>query len=903
MESRKIDKMTKERTAAIEDGNADGHDDEIVKEIERQASSSGRSLRRWLFAAGFAIAAHEPAYHFAVKAGYERYMLEPYQAWQAESQKQEIAQSLGADQRDALENDRKLVSERNAERLDLIKAREAQAKAFKEDIYKNYGVVTYRNIFFPVEYFDMGSRDEEKTAAESYFEIISDGVQVEDASQPQHHELKKLVSAMMPDGSYERTKSSATRSLFEGLGKKSQNCVARTRLMVMATARKYPSLQKQIYIQKFGDHVRALFEINGKRYVLEGGVAEFPDNETKEKKNEVMPFEVWLALYGGHKRSEFEDRIERHGPQGADRKKTDNYARVTDDMVPENFWDSDLDNVGSADSWFASGNGEAGGNSGGASGSGRVGDGGLSSDKVSDNADEGPTTVLEDKNGETNMTLNKPVQPKEIRYEYETITFQQAEAFRKDAEARNVREMQFPNLRKLDKATAKALATDYDEKTNTIQTMSFDALNEIDEDAAYELSKFEGRLYFGGFPQLPVPAMKGLFYHHAAIHFKTRIASVESLEALVGRKPGSSDLSDFFDLKDLLPENADSNFEVSASPDGSAYVPQRRGQLTIEGLVGLSAEAAEILSRYNGVLNFVNVSFSKAAAERLAGHKNQIFLVNPSIEGLAGFAEHEEFMDLRIRVPSEKVSELAEAVVGHRGEISLAIDMKGGSLPLDAAKIFGTRKGKLSFNNASTDISDEALGLMAPLEGDLRIGGVPKTLSVETAKKLSGHKGALYLDHITDLSPEAAMYLARARAYTISLNGLKNLTPEVARAFANYKGELQFSGIGEISTAAARHLAGQQGTLILGLKSVTPAVLRELLHHKGQIIIQNVPLMTVEMAQVLAGTSCHFSFWRAQIRSHKAARLLHPKKELVSIDDIAMMRINAPDRGWKFEEE
>lgn len=875
-------------------------------------------LKRWLAVIGVATALHEPSYHQQLKSGLENFVINPYKKWQEESALAEAQEEMSKKAQESLEADKKKVLDRTKTPLERIKARAEEAKAFKAKLYTDYKGVPYKNIYFPVEYYGQGTADNEKEAGSVYLELVVDKTQTVD-KDPGQADFQKLVSAVMPAGSYERTKSSATLSLCEKLGPESQNCVARTRLVIMAVAQKYPHLQNSLFIQKFGDHQRALVEVNGVRHILEGNVPQFPDAETNAKKNEIMPVEVWLALYSGHKRAEFEDRIESHGPQSKDRKKPADYPRVTDQLVSEDFWDNDLDNVGTAEGWFNSSNGVMGGTEGVDAGTGEDMSGGMSVDgpDPSSTAKKVESLLGSDEKGEKNTSNINEQRPNDTKvYDFDTIDEQAAFNLNREAHQNRLRKISFPHLKKLDAASVKMIISLHPQG-NDIYMLEFASLTDLDEAAATELAKFNGQIHFEGFQSLPVHVMKAFSSFRNELTFKTKIASKEALEAFVGPKPGMK-ITDFFDINTLLPEDADSNFDVSKN-EGSVVAPQQfRGGFHLQDTIGLSEDGAEILSGYTGNLTLSRVGLSKAAAQKLSKRANGFIHLNePTSESFEGFRDHAGNLVVNYGLKdTDDSAKIAKDLAGHKGDLTVSLfsaNPRQTFLSVEAAKIWGTRKGNLSLTVGT--VSDEALGELATVDGALRVlANGKETLSVETAKKfaqfgIENNHRTLKLDHISGMSAEAASYLIQTKATELHFQSFTTITPEVARYLAQFKGGLYFSNVKSLSLEAARELGKHAGTLNLGgLSNLPIEVFRELIKNKGQTMLGGIKLVTPEMAQALTHSTHTQSLWTAKVYSKKAAVILHEinKKNpgRVQIEDIYMQRVNAPFRPEiKWEEQ
>jgi hypothetical protein len=124
------------------------------------------------------------------------------------------------------------------------------------------------------------------------------------------------------------------------------------------------------------------------------------------------------------------------------------------------------------------------------------------------------------------------------------------------------------------------------------------------------------------------------------------------------------------------------------------------------------------------------------------------------------------------------------------------------------------------------------------------------SLTPETAEALAVHEGVLVLNGLTTLQPAVAASLARRignaktkRPGTLVLNGLKTLSTESAHALAAFTGEVALKAITELTPETATALARHTGRLHLtGLTQISPETHAALKVHPNLLLPRPLPL-------------------------------------------------------------
>lgn len=814
----------------------------------------GKDTRtRFALALTGAILLHEPAYHEPIERGWNAAttaLSDWYEEWQEERAQRAIVAQTPPEAVEQYKQDIKTVKEMNAERKKRIEERKEDAARFKQEILAHPDQIEMDRIFFPLEYYSQGVEEDEMRVAREVFRIKNEDIEVPVIGVPNPETFRQMVGTFMPPGSHHRLKTSAVHTLAQNLGPESQNCVARARLMVMSVATKYPELARSLYFQQFGDHTRTLVEVDGVRHILEGDVATFPDKLTDTKRNEVMPLDVWLQIYAGADRKQFSDRIEFYGPE----KKSDerNYARVTDNLVGE-FKSPDLDNIGDAESWYRPANGVPGQ-------PGEEGDMSV--------AQSGPEALGQ---GSGSLLNGSGQTPGLSEYREPTPTWLTIEDLDIDTGGLDYlfggdllpthAQLNFTNLKKLDGEAAKTIVKfigdvkkrrEAERQENAsvvrrqwvtpIQELDFPVVSEITAEGAEEIAKVNAGLRFEALNSLEEGVARGLSKHQRRKVFRNlKLLPAESARALVAEKPKENDLLlapklPEIDASDLIwvtiedPVLNEDDEPEGCSGEGSMGGASGRSRplstnemyrplLSIQGLVGFSAEAGKELGLYNGDLEFEDCEIGTAAAEGLAQLKRSISASGMKPDFYRGLSKHQH----QLRVTEERIElELARILARHEGLLSINVHTAyaegaletlfaaPAELQLSGPMVFGahelepvtTRKGKLTLLNRLA--SDD-----------------------ETAKVLSQHEGELNLPTVTSIAASQAQYLAQHRGPLRFIN-LEELSLEAALPFTRFQDDLQFNGR-QFSKDVIRILGRKPGKLyISSFEFISPEGNRQL---------------------------------------------------------------------------
>ena len=147
--------------------------------------------------------------------------------------------------------------------------------------------------------------------------------------------------------------------------------------------------------------------------------------------------------------------------------------------------------------------------------------------------------------------------------------------------------------------------------------------------------------------------------------------------------------------------------------------------------------------------------------------------------------------------------------------------MLGGltSLDADAARALETdarvNRGEMLSVFGLTSLDAGTAKVLAGTRGWDGILSRLTTLEADVATALAAFEGQLYLDGLTELSPEAAEALVRSEASSLHLNGLTGISPEAAEGLGRCGAlNLHLNGVKTLSAAAASALArfGREGS-------------------------------------------------------------------------------------------
>ncbi len=953
-------------------GKSEGNELQNSAEIESEQASviqdpliqltrlgSRRSIRIIMLCAGLSVFAHSPAFEPYLKAAFDTLIAEPYNSWKKEEELRINLKKLEKELLEKYKEDKRLIEERNKPRIVRIQERVKEREAFKAWIRENYETLSKADIFFPLEYLSQGLSDEELHASTEVFSMKSDEIHINDAEDPQDEELKLMAEIFMPAGSYDRTKSSAISTLAKNLCENSQNCVARARIIAMELATKYPKLQKYIFFQKYGDHIRVVFEFKDRRVIIDSGeVTSFPDAVTNNFKNIVMPLDVWLAIYAGIPRKNFVDRIEHYGP---DKKTTEDYARMTDELVefPE---EDDLDNLATAKTWFADFDGNpkhATKNKNAQDGHGSKGnqnqDGqnnGLPKGKPATTSE---STVLDKKQDVLMSSADKAPAPQELRYDFEEITAEQMKAFIPENLAQGrYSSITFPHLKSLHLDASKVLI----ERIKKLYNLSirFDVLPTLPKDVAEEFSQLSNgtSFTFPGFSELSEETASGFRDNKCQLEFPNlKIFSAKAAIAFAGPEYGMEDIMEV----ELLP----GDFSIPKGNVRPTFNERPRGRLNIGGLIGLSKEAGHALGRYNGWgMNFINCHISEGAMEGISHRANQTTFADfPETETFAGLKGTKT--NLTIVGPKMNV-EQAKNLGETAGSLTIYVD----DIPTEAYRYLAKFKGNLQIAGRSKPIhmNLEISDALSTHEGGLTINTDEFTL--EEAENFAKTKGQLNIT-VPSMHADVARILIKrdvqmttiidihddidadtlrvfASSNHVIVSGLKTLNPEkvqilgngknrsiqcgsvsyvdlptvtaiaqmpympdigfpmtteFAHELAKHKGRLTINGT--ITVEIARELAKHVGPLSIMDGHISPEVAMELGKHHGDISFQMLNDVTLDLVVGLAPLEGRLWMGNARVRDKEVAKILYlrinsrPASQATTVWQEHMKRITNPD--------
>lgn len=333
------------------------------------------------------------------------------------------------------------------------------------------------------------------------------------------------------------------------------------------------------------------------------------------------------------------------------------------------------------------------------------------------------------------------------------------------------------------------------------------------------------------------------------------LSSLESLDAETAAVLAEYDEGPLFldGLSELSPEVAGELNKFKGGP--RSYFSFGRC-LSLAGLETLSPEAAVELAAFPGEALFLGVrELSEAAFRKLMKFQRRLYLPrlaripagaaesmadyrgpSLSILGLATLSSEEARVLAGLgkrwngRLPNVKnlSPETAAVLVGFKG---VRLDLDGATLSAEAVKELARYPGPLLLRGLTqATLSDDMLAALAEYKGaGLGLDGVT-ALPPDLAKQLATTFATkfLFLDDVTELSPESAAALAGFPG-TVSLDGLTELSPELARALGDLR-KRSLKGVTSLSPeAAAAVVDGFQGNdLTLNLTSLPADTAKEL---------------------------------------------------------------------------
>jgi hypothetical protein len=333
------------------------------------------------------------------------------------------------------------------------------------------------------------------------------------------------------------------------------------------------------------------------------------------------------------------------------------------------------------------------------------------------------------------------------------------------------------------------------------------------------------------------------------------LSSLESLDAETAAVLADYDEGPLFldGLSELSPEVAG---ELKKFKGGPRSYFSFGNCLSLAGLETLSPEAAAELAAFPGEALFLGVrELSEAAFRTLMKFQRRLYLPRlaripagaaesmadyrgpgVSILGLATLSPEEARVLAGLgkrwngRLPNVKnlSLETAAVLVGFKG---VRLDLDGATLSAEAVKELARFPGLLLLRGLpQATLSDDMLAALAEYKGaGLGLDGVtalPPDLATQVATTFATK--FLFLDDVTELSPESAAALAGFPG-TVSLDGLTKLSPELARALGDLR-KRSLKGVTSLSPeAAAAVVEGFQGNdLTLNLTSLPADTAKEL---------------------------------------------------------------------------
>jgi len=135
--------------------------------------------------------------------------------------------------------------------------------------------ILFRDFVFEVELLGLGIEPDVIEKAKAVFMEEMQELEKEKPDVPTREFLQKVVGLSEKDeknDAYEPTRTSLAEYLVRKKEGKRGNCKARGKYQAMALEYLYPERRKDILMQEFGDHIRALFEVDENIFVMEPGV-------------------------------------------------------------------------------------------------------------------------------------------------------------------------------------------------------------------------------------------------------------------------------------------------------------------------------------------------------------------------------------------------------------------------------------------------------------------------------------------------------------------------------------------------------------------------------------------------------------------------------------------------------
>ena len=227
----------------------------------------------------------------------------------------------------------------------------------------------------------------------------------------------------------------------------------------------------------------------------------------------------------------------------------------------------------------------------------------------------------------------------------------------------------------------------------------------------------------------------------------------------------------------------------------------------MNGIVTLSDQAAESLSKHNGMLCLYGLkNLSEDAVESLSRHRGSIELdkkLEEKVENLqvSHSKEADEFFcNKSITLNDKNVEKFLDLLKYD----FCAFDYVKEIDVVAAGSLSDFRRNDYLELNGLKELSDSAAEILSKHKGDLYLNGLEE-LSDDVAATLSSHNNELRLSGITELSDTAAKNISK-HVGALRLNGLKELSDNAAESLSMKEGRLSLLGITQLSDIALKNL-------------------------------------------------------------------------------------------------
>lgn len=205
------------------------------------------------------------------------------------------------------EMDKKMAAER-------VKQRETESKKFLTNLRDHYDTLDPKEVIWLLEYYFQGVRDENYAKAHAVVDEKVFNMDLQGQAEPTVADLVQFHKTFVPQGPRDPIKSSAVEFLASHLDSRLENCDAAAKTLIIALLTKYPKLRSSIYFQFFKGHVRLIVDLQGQKYIFEWkSVNAFPDPITQEKRNFIIPVDVYFGLAAGNRDSALLRKVQLFG--------------------------------------------------------------------------------------------------------------------------------------------------------------------------------------------------------------------------------------------------------------------------------------------------------------------------------------------------------------------------------------------------------------------------------------------------------------------------------------------------------------------------------------------------------------------------------------------------------------